>query len=397
MIMPIKRWTNPEVLKERLTNRADSLFVNAFKYMYAPSANENITLVYKITKPKLSKNIVLNHSNDVLHFINEWRDVETLGFKIHWEVKNFRGLSGNEFPKEIQFRNIEDIYRFISLSDVFNRRKKKLCEIVSVGKSYTALLDKFINIDEFEPNEFQAFLSFIKFFKSNPDKLQGVSVRKFGIEKVDSKFVERNIPLLTFFFKTIGRQCDPTKDKFEERFLFKKKASLFFHIKDKSHLISPFTEVLVPINVLKETRVSFENVVIVENKAVYEELPAIDNIIIVFGVGNAVNSLKASQVLNMANILYFGDIDQAGFMILNSLRSRGLDVTSGFMDKTTITEYYDYKSEDQSTDVQNLDFLTDTELEAFAYAKKYNLRIEQEFVDTDKLLNKILSFFGDIN
>ncbi|OXN01272.1 DUF3322 and DUF2220 domain-containing protein [Bifidobacterium vansinderenii] len=91
-------------------------------------------------------------------------------------------------------------------------------------------------------------------------------------------------------------------------------------------------------------------VVIVENKDTYQAMPAIKNGLCVFGNGHA--ACDGLQLLpwiadsestgSSITVVYWGDMDAAGFEILSEVRMAGIDCSSMFMDCTAYHRYSAY-------------------------------------------------------
>lgn len=85
-----------------------------------------------------------------------------------------------------------------------------------------------------------------------------------------------------------------------------------------------------------------DTAIIIENKDTYQAMPSLPNAVCVFGSGFAVARLP--RLLPWLcdphiRVLYWGDIDAAGFEILSGLRAAGLDCTSMLMDRATYEQY----------------------------------------------------------
>ncbi|KFI51824.1 DUF2220 domain-containing protein [Bifidobacterium biavatii] len=86
-------------------------------------------------------------------------------------------------------------------------------------------------------------------------------------------------------------------------------------------------------------------VVIVENKDTYQLMPPIRDGLCVFGSGKAaadgltlLSWLFDERAANV-HIVYWGDMDSAGFEILSAVRQLGIDCDSLFMDRTAYDRY----------------------------------------------------------
>lgn len=74
-------------------------------------------------------------------------------------------------------------------------------------------------------------------------------------------------------------------------------------------------------------------VLVVENRDVFLCLPEVSGTLAVFGAGKAASLLPACRWMTAADIVYWGDCDEAGYSILSSLRSSFPHVRSLLMDE----------------------------------------------------------------
>jgi hypothetical protein len=77
-------------------------------------------------------------------------------------------------------------------------------------------------------------------------------------------------------------------------------------------------------------------VFIVENEVTYLALPLADDAIVILGGGYAIGLLEPLRWLADLNVVYWGDIDTHGFVILDRLRRHFPDVASMLMDRDTL-------------------------------------------------------------
>ncbi|MDU5016794.1 MAG: DUF3322 domain-containing protein [Corynebacterium sp.] len=124
-------------------------------------------------------------------------------------------------------------------------------------------------------------------------------------------------------------------------------------------------------------------VLIVENKQTFLALPTLSDAapptIAVLGSGTAAQQLHALDWLHQSEITYWGDLDAAGFSILNAVRARFPHTTSLLMDTATVTAFRHLAVPDPGDGSATLTHLTIEEQEAYHLLfTKGRLRIEQE-------------------
>lgn len=103
-------------------------------------------------------------------------------------------------------------------------------------------------------------------------------------------------------------------------------------------------------------------------------------------------------------VMYWGDVDAAGFEILNAYRAQGLDARSIFMDKETFERYerfgarVDTEGKTIKSIRKRLDFLTDSERELYECltdpAWERALRVEQERIPLLEAQRKVRGIAG---
>ena len=101
--------------------------------------------------------------------------------------------------------------------------------------------------------------------------------------------------------------------------------------------------------------------------------------IALFGSGTAAHQLHALDWLNHTDITYWGDLDAAGFAILNAVRAHFPHTTSLLMDTATVTEFLHLAVPDPGEGSATLTHFTTEEQRAYRQLfTKGRLRIEQE-------------------
>ncbi|MCQ9677796.1 DUF3322 domain-containing protein [Corynebacterium sp. BF-R-2] len=124
-------------------------------------------------------------------------------------------------------------------------------------------------------------------------------------------------------------------------------------------------------------------VLIVENKQTFLALPALADAspptIALLGAGTAAHQLHALDWLNHTDITYWGDLDAAGFAILNAVRAHFPHTKSLLMDTATVTEFQHLAVPDPGDGSATLTHLTTEEQRAYRQLfTAGRLRIEQE-------------------
>lgn len=145
----------------------------------------------------------------------------------------------------------------------------------------------------------------------------------------------------------------------------------------------PFDEFSLPLRYLKSLNVRNCCIFIVENNLNLLTLPSYPRGLAIRGEGNAVTRLEKLNWLNKNEILYWGDIDVEGFLILSRLRNIFPHMRSIMMDLKTLHKHEAAVVSGNPTKQDLPVNLTEQEAEVFEYCLKNQCRLEQERILQD--------------
>jgi len=139
-----------------------------------------------------------------------------------------------------------------------------------------------------------------------------------------------------------------------------------------------------------------DRIFITENKVNGLAFPAINNAIVIFGLGYGIQILKHTDWLKNCQIQYWGDIDTHGFAILSQLRSYFPKTRSLLMDQQTLLScktLWSCEALHQCHKAEQLPHLTDEEQMLYQQLKQgkwgERLRLEQELIPMSMLLESL--------
>ncbi len=172
----------------------------------------------------------------------------------------------------------------------------------------------------------------------------GVYLRQVDVPGVDTKFIESHEGLLVELLEAMGCKRAPGSGRrLEARFGFAGKPDrIRLRRLDGTGLLpgSPLTDVSVRVDELAELTVPCDTVLVVENEITFLALPPLEGVVAVFGAGFDVLRLARVRWLDGARILYWGDLDTHGFVILDRLRASFPQVESVLMDIATLAAHF---------------------------------------------------------
>lgn len=211
----------------------------------------------------------------------------------------------------------------------------------------------------------------------------GMYLRQVDVPGVDTKFIERHRGVLG---ELLDLQLDPERinggaKDFEDRYGFRRKPA-YVRFRSTGGLAGRFSELTVRAQEFDSAPPGVSRVYVVENEITYLAFPLTGADIVIFGGGYAVPVLQPLEWLTGLDLIYWGDIDTHGFVILNRLRQRFPHTRSMLMDRATLLAHRDHWVTEPSPSSLDLEFL-DAE-EAALYddlrvgALARSIRLEQE-------------------
>lgn len=168
----------------------------------------------------------------------------------------------------------------------------------------------------------------------------GVYLRQIDVPGVDTKFIEAREGLLSELLEAVGCERAPGSGRRLVRgYGFAAKPDrIRLRRLDGIALVpgTTLTDLSARVDELAELAPSCTAVLVVENEVTFLALPPLPGVLAVFGAGFDVLRLARLRWLDELRILYWGDIDTHGFVILDRLRSAFPQVESVLMDAATL-------------------------------------------------------------
>lgn len=368
--------------------------------------------------------------------VRNWAKKWVLQQEFKVEYKEIHSIFGKQtIPSYVKIDNFDELITLLKLN------KKKIYSFINFVevdlKQYSSnerILDNLKNY--VFKNSFRIFENFETYKKAlvcakyiTDHNLKDIYLRQISINNVDTKFIERNLKivsdLLDIYLNNTLLSDDSLNSK-EDNLAINKKDLIAssssslnsflskYHFKQKPLMIRLRTlddnvkvgslrhlteSIAVNELTFKDLNIACQNIFIIENEISFLSFPKIKDSIAIFGSGYGFSSLKNSWIeKNNNKIFYFGDIDTHGFNILNQLRQTlpCTHIDSFLMNIETIEKYQHWKSTEITpiiTKSHLLDYLTNEENLAYKALceNKFgpNFRLEQEFIPYDAIKNAL--------
>ncbi|PXY10663.1 DUF3322 domain-containing protein [Corynebacterium striatum] len=311
--------------------------------------------------------------------------------EVTYEPRNWSraGLGTNNVPTRITINGAERIATAAGLEREYSTARQRAENIAAifpdspdfaytVHRSYTQWKD-------LSAYDLRCLAPCLTWLRANPHS--GEWERAVSVEGVDGKWIGNHRRLLLTFLAPFGITD-----------LGLRRSDTRVRLRYLNHTPA-FSDIEIP---LADAATLFPGtpprVLIVENKQTFLALPTLSDAspptIALLGSGTAARQLHALNWLHQADITYWGDLDAAGFAILNAVRAHFPHTTSLLMDTATVTAFQHLAVPDPGDGSATLTHLTTEEQRAYRLLfTAGRLRIEQEripFADASTAIHGIL-------
>lgn len=159
---------------------------------------------------------------------------------------------------------------------------------------------------------------------------------------VHTKFIEEHRGILQVLLDLLlpPSSVNPDRPDFEGRYFLKSPESLVrLRFLDPALAVGGLEDLTVPLSRFEAMGVSCRTVFVVENLMTFLAFPGVAEAVCIWGSGFQAGRLGGAPWLQGPRLLYWGDLDRAGFEILARLRRVLPRVESMLMDRATWLRY----------------------------------------------------------
>ena len=329
------------------------------------------------------------------------RDIEALAaahheWQIDWQEIQTRRWGRQRWPMRITFESADDMAAALGRSREFAAFRAALRQ----ARESCPALEPWVRarahriVDHLE--EWPALVAVCSYCDAHP------TPRCFARQiplPVGTKFVEEHAGILRELLDVVlGDRVNADGMTFTERFhLLTDPPQVRFRFLDQDwrrRIAWPVDDCTVPAPKLAEISWAVERVLIVENRDVFLCLPEIPRTLAIFGSGKAASLLPACRWMTFAQIVYWGDCDEAGYGILSGLRSAFPQVRSLLMDYATWCRWKHLAVPGQRDPAARHSYLTDPEREALDAIVAGPWMLEQERIPPSEAEGAVLAAFS---
>jgi hypothetical protein len=215
-------------------------------------------------------------------------------------------------------------------------------------------------------------------------------LRQIDVPGVDTKFIEGHravlAELLDALAPGVADESRSAGRDFARRYGFREKPAMTrLRSLDGAPLFGGLSDASVRVEELATVDVAARHVLIVENEVTFLALPALPDTVAFFGAGFDVLRLGRLHWLQERDVVYWGDLDTDGFVILDRLRGQLPRVRSVLMDLETLKAHESQWTTDPRPSRVELERLTPQEAAVHRAlqdnALGTSVRLEQERVN----------------
>ncbi len=322
----------------------------------------------------------------------EKRPGASKGWSIRWEDWNSKKLGKQKWPSSITIETDEDYLYLIKKGEEVGQFKRQLSELVGWRKEIRSfLLDRTNAVLEYKPI-WAEICNVVDYLMQNDVK--GYYLRSLPLP-VHTKFIENNKAFIYSLLKHLAPERFPNVSvRFEEALGLREKQYVYTMRWLDNALAVKYMHGHEVFGLskagLNNVNWEIEEVWLVENETNLYLLPERRGALVLFSKGHAVTQLSNIPFLERAKLIYWGDLDEHGFIMLNNFRKIYRHAKSMFMDKQTVEQHRNQMlKQPERYKTEALEFLSDLEMEAFKILKQSNGRIEQEQLNQHYLFNNI--------
>lgn len=314
------------------------------------------------------------------------------GYSVHREQVSRRGFGSNLIPKAVTIDTLDDLLKLAAVVEPFAATETVVQRVrQELPRLDEWLVTNILSVHKLAPI-IEGLIAVTNFFLKNHNP--ECYARQVPVS-VDTKFIIRNKATLRQWLDLLlpASAIDVNETKFERRFGLRDgrphRAVRLLDPQLQGELGLPFDELSLPLTSIAKLPVQNATVLIVENDLNLLTLPMVSRGIAIRGEGNAVNRLEVLAWLRNNRLIYWGDTDVEGFVILSRLRNLFPHVEGVMMNQSVLDVHCDFIVDGNGASLQLPTNLTSSESEAMQRCLQENCRLEQEKIFQSFVENEI--------
>lgn len=330
-------WTTPAELRDQLLRLWDRARILSARFEDQPL----FPLRLRLKRP--TQRELLERYDEARGWIRALEAGEArsgAGYRLEWEEIQHRQLGANRVPSIAVLDSEEDALSLIGKT-AEGRRFTRICEetLARFPMLSTWLRDSPL-VALAHHHEWAAILETLEWFRAHPSSDR--YLRQVDVQGVHTKFIEARRGLLTELLDQILPESAVNRSAtgtfgFEARYGLRVRPTLVrMRVLDPKLAVGGLLDVTAPLEQLAALPLRFSHVFVTENDVNALAFPELEDSVILFGGGYALERLASLSWLASAPVYYWGDLDTHGFAMLDRLRGVLPTVRSFLMDRETL-------------------------------------------------------------
>lgn len=316
---------------------------------------------------------------------------------IEWQDINHRQLGRNKLPSALVFTTLDDAVHWLGKTKDLQLFMQQANMLLSTCSKLRPWVIKNSHQVLKEHNNLPLLLTILQWIRANPKPR--IYLRQLALSGINTKFIEQHKKILS---EWLDLELPPEAiayeyrgiSRFEARYGFTEKPSLMrFRILDKSLYINGLSDLMIRSDEFCRLNLAISTVFITENDINGLVFPDHPKAIVIFGRGYGFEFLNKAHWLQDKQVFYWGDIDTHGFAILNQCKHHLPQTQSLLMDRMTLLNHQAHWTKEIKPTYAKLPHLSQEEAELYLALQNNvygpNIRLEQEFIDYNDLLNAL--------
>lgn len=296
-------------------------------------------------------------------------------------TKRWGGLGTQEIPTHAVFPSASAVAIFLGENKPERFQRAQVRWRSLVGQWPDSVIARRIVpwLADTSNDDFDRAVRAAAWLNANPNS--DLYIRQLPIAGLDSKWIEKNRDIVLILLS--AHRGEPLSGRLETiAGLREDRPKCRFRILDPvlRAKMCGLGDVSAPIEDLIHLSIDIRVVIVVENLQTALACGDLPETLVFFGAGFHAPSLAIVPWLHKSRLLYWGDLDTAGFEILNAMRAVFPHAESFGMDEATLLAHRDLWGPDPKQRAADLTRLSPSELTAYRllFDGAHGIRMEQE-------------------
>jgi hypothetical protein len=315
----VSRWKLPDDFKRWLALRFDRLV--------AAELREPGTVVdaFPITTPELNPGAIAKHFAAVRAWASAWTELDSTqpDLEITWSDWDTRNFGRIRIPRAVRALSADGAARSIGRLRDLTAARHRFHSILAADTRLSGIAHQWPRFTAMAESDFRVLCRF--FSQTAAQGIARVRLRELPCAGMHTKFLEQHRALLVPAVAALNIPPNPDAKTWAGKLGFIEDETQQFELRDRDGHLLPYSHFSLPIEQLGTNPVgqsassTLSGVVVVENQATFRSLPTTAGVLAIFGRGNAVRTLGRASWLKTRPLLYAGDLDHAGFLMVAAL------------------------------------------------------------------------------